>query len=47
MIDRWMLLLLAVLLTACHGSDEDDSRPDLHEQWRLQEAARVDEPEDE
>ena len=25
MIDRWMLLLLAVLLTACHGSDEDDS----------------------
>ena len=24
-IDRWMLLLLAVLLTACHSSDEDSS----------------------
>ncbi len=27
-IDRWMLLLLALLLTACQGSDEDNSSPD-------------------
>lgn len=27
-IDRWMLLLLALLLTACQGSDEDNSSSD-------------------
>lgn len=27
-IDRWMLLLMVVLLTACKGSDEDNGSPD-------------------
>ena len=39
--------LITMVLETKLDSDEDDSRPDLHEQWRLQEAARVDEPEDE
>ena len=29
-IDRWMLLLLAVLLSACHSSDEDSPEQDCY-----------------